>query len=168
MAVPAQVIIIRHAEKPEKKSENLSEKGFQRAAVLPRIFETYPELALNGKPGFIFSAKYVPGESSKRSYQTVEPLAREINVIIDSPHLKDDYKALARDLLNSPRYNNHSVFVSWTHSSIPKLAKALGSAPQKKWKSSVYDRLWVIRYDQTGRARSVDLPQKLLPGDSVQ
>lgn len=167
LAFPAQIILIRHAEKPEFKSENLSEKGFQRAAELPRIFEIYPQLAIEGKPDYIFSTKYVPGESSKRTYQTIEPLARDLNLTIDNSYLTEDYKNIALQLLKNPKYQNRSVFISWTHSYIVQLAQALGSAPKKKWKSSVFDRLWVIRFDHDGKAHSFDLPQKLLSGDST-
>lgn len=167
LAFPSQIILIRHAEKPDFKSENLSEKGFQRAEALPRLFEIYPQLAIDGNPEFIFSTKYIPGESSRRTYQTVEPLAKFFGLVIDDSHLTEDYEALAQDLLKNPKYQNRSVFISWTHSYIVQLAQALGSAPKNKWKSSVFDRMWVLRFDFEGRAHSFDLPQKLLSGDSL-
>lgn len=166
MAFPSQIILIRHAEKPDFKSENLSEKGFQRAEQLPRLFAIYPQLATEGTPEFIFSTKYIPGESSRRTYQTVQPLARELNLAIDDSYLTEDYKSLARELIKNPKFNGRSIFISWTHSYIVQLAQALGSAPKKKWRSEVFDRLWVIRFDHDGRAHSFDLPQKLLSGDS--
>lgn len=166
-AKPAQIILIRHAEKPEQKSENLSEKGFLRARELPRVFDLYPQLAFHGKPEFIFATKYVPEESSRRTYQTVKPLAKSLNLDIDDSYLTEDYENLAHDLLQNPKYENRSVFIAWTHSYIVELAQALGSAPKDKWKSSIFDRLWVIQYDHNNKAHSFDLPQKLLPGDST-
>lgn len=166
MAKPYQIILIRHAEKPEKKSPDLSEKGFQRAKVLVQIFDRHPQLVSRGKPNFIFATKYIPGESARRTYQTVKPLSEEFNLSIDDSHLTENYRELAGDLLENPKYSHSSVFVSWTHSYIVELAKTLGSAPKDKWKSDVFDRIWVIRFDDQGKASSMDLPQRLLSGDS--
>ena len=166
-AFPAQIILIRHAEKPlGEKSEDLSEKGFQRAQALIKILEVHPELARNGNPDFLFAAKYVAGDSSRRSIQTLEPMAQQLNLQINTGFSKDDFETLAREILLNPIYNQKSILIAWTHSYIPKLAMALGSAPQKKWDSEVFDRIWWIQFDPHGRASSVDLAQKLLPGDS--
>lgn len=166
-AFPAQIILIRHAEKPvNEKSEDLSEKGFQRAQALTKIFEVHPELARNGIPDFLYAAKYIPGDSSRRSIQTLEPLAQQLNLQISSNFFKEDFETLARDLLVNPKYNRKSILIAWTHSYLPKFAMALGSAPQKKWDSAVFDRIWWIQFDPRGRASFLDLAQNLLPGDS--
>lgn len=167
MAFPAQVIILRHAEKPEVSSPDLSEKGFQRARALARLFDVHPQLASNGTPDFIFSTLYIPGDTSRRTYQTVEPLAERLNLVINNSYPKEDFHDLADEILKSPKYNGRSIVISWTHKRIPDFAKALGSAPADKWKSEVFDRLWVIQYDHKGRAKSFELPQKMLPGDST-
>ncbi len=166
MAKPAQIILIRHAEKPDYKSENLSPQGFLRADALANIFERQPFIKQFGNADFIFSTKYVPGKSSHRSFQTVEPLSKKLSLQINNQYLTEEYKSLAHELLTNPIYDNKSVFVAWTHSYLVQFADQLGSAPARKWNSSIFDRMWVIRFQNDGRAISYDLPQQLLPGDS--
>ncbi len=166
MAFPSKVIIIRHAEKPEGKSDNLSPVGFKRAEAFVKIFDLHPDLAENGPPDFIFAAKYLPGETSNRSYQTVAPLATSLNLAVATPFQTDDYAQLADEILSNPLYNNRFILIAWTHSNIPGLAKRLGSAPGNKWNPIVFDRMWVLRFDDKGRATSADLPQRLMPGDA--
>ena len=167
VAYPAQIMLIRHAEKPIEKSEVLSEKGFRRAEALAKIFDLYPSLALNGIPDYFFATKFGPGENSRRTYLTLEPLAKRLNRQISAIVVKEDFQFLVQELLTNPIYNEKSIVIAWTHSYIPKMAKALGSAPQNKWDSDVFDRIWLLQFDQNGRASSVDLPQNLLPGDSL-
>ena len=166
MATPSQIIIIRHAEKPEQKSEDLSEVGFRRAEALKKVFEVHPELAEKGRPDFLFAAKYISGQSSKRSIQTITPLSVALNLQINTQYVTDDYKSLAKDLLTNPKYAGRSIFISWTHSNIPGLAKAFGSSTKDDWNSNVFDRLWVLSFDDQGRVTSSDVAQRLLPGDS--
>lgn len=166
MATPSQVIIIRHAEKPEQKSDDLSAIGFKRAEALEQLFEVHPELTEHGKPEFLFAAKYISGQSSKRSIQTITPLSAALNLQINTQYVTDEYKNLAKALLTNPKYAGRSIFISWTHSNIPGLAKALGSSPKDDWNSNVFDRLWVLNFDDQGRVTSSDMAQRLLPGDS--
>ena len=58
-----------------------------------------------------------------------------------------DYAALAKLILSEPSYAGKTVLVCWNHEDIPQLAAALGVTPEPpKWKSSVYDRVYVISY----------------------
>ena len=57
--------------------------------------------------------------------------------------------------------------ISWRHSVLPELARTLkATKAPTKWGDDVYDRVWKITYDAAGNAEFVDLPQRLMPGDS--
>src|SRR4051812_10556988 len=67
---PAQILIIRHAEKPpeESKSVDLSPEGMERASALPGLFKMSDKNANPfPKPDFIFATK-----NSKHSHRPLE------------------------------------------------------------------------------------------------
>jgi len=168
LTFPRQILIIRHAEKPpdEAMSVDLSAEGLDRAAALPKLFEksdTRPTPF--DTPDFIFAAKN--SGKSHRPLQTVEPLAKELKLPIDSAFTNDDPKKLAEELFTNAKYAGKTILVSWRHSSIAALAQKLGAKDfPETWKDSVFDRVWQITFDDTGKVTFVDRPQQLMPGDS--
>jgi hypothetical protein len=166
-AQPAQVIIIRHAEEPRADSIHLSAKGQRRAEALVSFFTADPRVTQHGPPAALFAPRPRPNRS-RRSEETLLPTANALGLTIQEPLHQEQYAELARRLLRNPRLRGKTVVIAWTHSSIPQLATALGVRPSPKgWKSGVYDRAYVITYVR-GRARLVDLPQRVLPGDSTR
>src|SRR5438445_235430 len=82
-AQPRQVLIIRHAEKPEGDSIHLSPEGQQRAEALLRLFtksadrpDPFPT------PDFIFATK--KSSHSNRPLETVLPLAKALNLDVNA------------------------------------------------------------------------------------
>jgi hypothetical protein len=60
------------------------------------------------------------------------------------------------------------VLICWDHEYIPRLAAALGIFPQPSaWPADVFDRVWIITY-KDGLASLVNMPQRLLFGDSPE
>jgi phosphohistidine phosphatase SixA len=156
---PSVVMVIRHGEDTgiAPHDFHLSPRGRQRAEALPKLFESRLP-----KPQVIFATRATKG--SNRPVETVEPLARALDVPIDHQYRDDDAKALARDLLSDPRYAGKVVLVCWHHGKIPTLAKALGVKSVPLWPDEQFDHVWVI--EPTGdRARFEDVHQKLLDGD---
>ena len=157
---PAEILIIRHAEKPEPEPDvHLNDRGRARAEALPGLFTSR-----FARPEFLFAA--AQSKFSNHSYETIAPLARALDLPIDN-HLPDQkYRALAKLILTDPRYRGKRVLICWHHESIPRLARALGAtdAPTK-WRDKVYDRVWRLRYSGE-RVAFENLPQQLLPGDS--
>jgi len=182
-AGPHHVLIIRHAEKTGDKSDvHLSRQGVERAAALFRLFEPgkdrpdpFP------RPDFIFAA--TNSAISQRPLETVRPLALKLKLPIDQSFdskllpvqtkvpgaAMDGIAALRAEVFNKPRYVGKTILVSWRHSSIPELARALGArdAPAK-WADECFDRIWQISYISPGGVTFVNRPQRLLPGDSVK
>ena len=175
---PGCVLIIRHAEKTgEKGDAHLSKQGKERAEVLDQIFTASAQRPNPfPKPDVIFAAK--SHKDSFRPLDTVAPLAKKlkltINETFDSKLPKDGMEKpkegiaeLRDELLSGSKYAGKTVLISWRHSSISELARALkADKVPEKWEDGVFDRVWRIDYDNEGKATFRDLPQRLLPKDS--
>jgi hypothetical protein len=157
-ARPREILIIRHAEEPEKgETIHLNDRGRRRAEALVTLFP-----ARFQAPQFLFAAR--PTVHTNRSVETLEPLAEALGLTIDQHFDDAQYVKLARTLAE-PTYNSSGVLICWQHSTIPELAQALGVPSPPKWSEQRYDRIWQIRYGATG-ATLGDLPQNLLAKDS--
>jgi hypothetical protein len=165
---PAHILIIRHAEKPPagEESVDLSPRGKERARALRNLFkksETRPKKLPT--PDFVFATKDT--DKSHRPTQTVAHLAKKLGLKVDDSYANADFEQLAKELLSNPRYAGKTVLICWHHGQIRDLAGKLKAAGvPREWKDPIFDRVWRIDYDKTGKARFRDLPQQLLAGDS--
>ena len=159
---PAQIILIRHGEKPEDPNAlHLSKEGEKRAKALVSFFLTNPEMTRHGLPVALYASKTTKHGHGQRTQETIAPLAKELHLPIETPYLSEEYQSLARSILANPKLHGKTVLICWTHEFIPQFAAALGVHPQPpKWKEAVYDRVYLIRYRQ-GQALLEDLPQTL-------
>jgi len=167
-SLPAQIIIIRHAEKDSLG--NLSQRGWERAGALAPYLTKSSFLLNFGLPTAIFAARPTPNifpyevdENTLRCVQTVSPTAQFLNLPIHSGYAKFQEEILAQLILNNPNYDDKNILICWHHGRIPELAIALGasSAPTFPY---VFDQTWVITYSP-----STDLiiyQQALLFGDA--
>lgn len=169
VARPARVILLRHAEKPADESDaHLSDRGTRRARALAAFLATEPALGTNGQPAALFAPKVTRRGRTSRPYETLEPLADRLNLPVRTPYGPSEYAALARHILSDADLDGKTVIVCWIHDYLPALAKALGVKPKlARWKGSVYDRAWIVTYNDRSAVLS-DLPQNLLPGDSTE
>lgn len=154
---PAVVMLIRHGEDIGQRDFHLNSRGYQRAAALPKLFGTRLP-----KPQVIIASRASKG--SNRPVETVEPLAKALNLSIDTRFRDHDFRALADRLLSDERYDGKVVLVCWHHGSIPKLARALGVPDPPKWPDGQFDHVWVIE-PKKRTARLDDVGQQLLDGD---
>jgi hypothetical protein len=167
LAQPAQVLIIRHAEKPSEKSAvNLSLKGQERAMAFVPFFTQTPDLIYQGLPVALFATKVIPRDLSHFALETVEPLSQRLRLLTDAHYAKWDYANLAQEVLTNVKYRRKTVLICWNHEYIPRLAAALGVYPEPSpWPEKVYDRVYIIKY-KGGQASLENMPQRLLFGDS--
>src|SRR5690348_14777746 len=84
-AIPARVLLIRHAEKPPTGNQ-LSIKGKERAAALAPFFAESREWQKYGKIAAIYAARPGKEEGSVRSQETVEPLSKLLNIPIQADY----------------------------------------------------------------------------------
>jgi len=147
--VAKQVVIIRHAEKPDK-GNNLSCQGFNRALALSSVL--YSKFKL---PDHIFVPDIKSGKSTNqaRMYQTIIPFAIKYNLDIDTRYAVDDTKDLADAIAKITGY----VLVVWAHEDISDIVQKLGITDKGlKWKDSDYDSIWVITYKDGKPVLNID------------
>jgi len=161
-AQPAQVILIRHGEKPEDpEAVHLSKAGEKRAKELVPFLTTNLEMTRHGLPVALYATKTTKHGHGQRTQETITPLSRQLGIPIEARYLSEEYVELAKSILSNPKFHGKTVLICWTHEFIPQLAAALGVQPQPpKWKDSIYDRVYLIAYHQ-GHATLHDLPQTL-------
>ena len=145
---PAQIILIRHAEKPADPADpHLSRAGVRRAERLVSFIMTDPAMTRLGLPVAVFATQTTKHDNGQRTQETVAPLARALKLLVQTPYPGKDYAALAKLILANPAYAGRTVLICWNHDEIPQLAAALGVTPEPpKWKESVFDRVYVISY----------------------
>jgi hypothetical protein len=164
-AGPAQVILIRHGEKPAS-GDDLSPRGYQRAAALVGFFRTNPAVLEHGLPAAIYAEQPRPDGKQSRPLETVRPLADALGMTVNTDFQKTDAEGLARAVLSDPSYVGRAVLIGWEHHMLPAIAKALGWDAAPDWPDAAFDRVWIIDFDGGKPVRFRDLPQRLLPGDS--
>ena len=152
-ARPAQIILFRHAEKPDDPGNpHLSPAGVRRAERLVSFMTTNRVVTRFGPPVALFATHQTRHDNGVRTQETDAPLGRALNLPVQTPYLASDYAALARQILGDPAYAGKTVIICWTHSEIPRLAAALGVVPRPpKWNAGVFDRVYVISW-VAGRA----------------
>jgi hypothetical protein len=162
---PAQVILIRHAEKPEQ-GDDLSLKGRERAAALVPYFLETPAVLEHQTPAAIYAQGPSEKHRSKRAVESVNGLARALKLQVKEYH-RGDYAKMVEEIMANPNYEGKTVLICWEHNLIPEIAAAFGVTAPPKWPGKAFDRTWIITY-KDGRPAFRDLPQKLMYGDSSE
>ena len=171
-AAPAQVILIRHAEKPAEGAQ-LSAQGFKRAEALVKFFKTEAAVTRYGNPVAIYAAAPKNEDSSIRSIQTVTPLARALKIDIDTRFTRGQTNKIVRDLMENPAYEGRLVLICWQHTNLVEIAQNLAeynNSPRvtipQLWPDETYDRAWILDLAKGQVVSFRNIPQRLLPGDS--
>ncbi|MHB9073295.1 MAG: hypothetical protein ACYC6G_07210 [Desulfobaccales bacterium] len=172
-AMPAQVIIIRHAEKYEAPRKiHLSPKGRTRALGLAELFQSDPRVLEFGRPAAIIAQSPTAKKTSRRCLETVEPLAAALRLPVISRFTYGQAGELVQWLKEQRQYDGKAVLICMQHMEVDELAQALGVAGLRPriWPHETYDRLYILTYaPEDGRLLSFrNLPQRLLFGDSYQ
>ncbi len=166
-ASPAQVVLIRHGEKPDQGND-LSEVGYQRAKLLPNFFNTNAIVKEFGPPIAIYAMAPSEEDGSLRPIETVTPLAESLDPKLDiqKEYKKKDIEPLVSDILSNKSYEGHMVVICWEHHMIPKIVKQFGWKNAPQWDDNVFDRAWVLGFTDDQVSSFQNIPQNLLPGDS--
>jgi len=162
------ILVIRHAEKPEKGS-SLSSEGKARAKAYVKYFKDF---TIDGHPlklDCLVAAR--DSSTSHRPRLTIEPTAKALGLKIDSRFDDDQAPKLIREFQSRPCGTN--ILICWHHGEIPQLLHALGADPKKllprsQWPDDVFGWLIQLRYDENGHLyESKRINENLLPGDSA-
>jgi hypothetical protein len=165
---PRCILLIRHAEKPEREemAVHLTPAGKKRAELLPDLFvksdkrpDPFP------RPDFVFAAKN--SKASHRSVETATPLAESLKLPLHADVKNEDFGTLAKELLGATKFAGKTILVAWHHGTMPAFAKALGAADAPTtWASKSFDRVWELTYGPGGKVAFRDRPQSIFPEDS--
>lgn len=161
MTESSTIYLLRHAEDaPDPKSIHLSEQGHHRALGLIELF------APGGRfltPQFLVAAD--KSKHSNRCFETLRPLADDLDLVIDRSFADDKYKALAQRIKSGKKGQGAVLLICWHHESLPNLAKALGAKvlPSKSWPDGDFDSVWVLHFDATGLRGIHSEPEGLTP-----
>ena len=178
----AKIMVIRHAEKPtdeavcgvteegERESESLTVRGWQRAGALAALLASDgplrdPALA---EPRFIYASKPTKRNGSRRSMETVTPLAAKLSLLVNTNFQRDEYAEMLEEVFAC----RGVVLISWQHDYIPLIARAVlgqqATAAPGEWDVDRYDLIWVFDRDpETGLYSFTQVPQDLLAGDRL-
>jgi hypothetical protein len=162
---PAQIIFLRHAEKPEVGAE-LNERGRARASALVGLLTHDARVLEHGPAVAIFAMRPHGKRGSVRAIQTMEPTARALGLTSDTHLTREEIVPLVHAIMSAKAYEGKTVIVCWEHDVIPKMLKAFGwTSGPTTWSGKSYDRLWLLDFEAGKPVRFRDLPQNLLPGD---
>ena len=170
-------MLIRHAEKPPPSrtvrgispsgrldDRSLTVTGWQRAGALVELFAPARGRPPAGlwRPDAVYAATARNGHS-RRSIETVAPLARQLGVRVVDGFASGEEAQLVAELVDRPG----ATLVSWHHKSLSKIVANLGEvtpSPPRHWPGDRYDLVWV--FVRVGEGwRFTEVPQLLLPGD---
>jgi hypothetical protein len=167
-AAPAQILLIRHAEKQGGGSD-LSPAGELRAQAYVQYFQTDPAVTRFGTPAAIYAMEPSSDESGLRATETVTPLAQALGLQILNSFGKHDVDQLASNILSSSNYDGKMVLICWEHKRLSEIAAALGVQPEPAaWDSSVFDQVWEIDYTGGQVSNFQEFSENLvLPGNSL-
>ncbi|MGO9303653.1 MAG: hypothetical protein ACLP3R_08095 [Candidatus Korobacteraceae bacterium] len=146
----AVILVIRHAEQPDD-GDGLSSAGEARARAYVNYFKTF---TIDRQPltlDYLFAA--ADSHASHRPRLTVEPIAKELGLTIDTRFKNQQFSELADEIRGQPHGKN--ILICWHHGEIPQLLRALGADPKRvlpkgKWPNDEFDWLIELRYDENG------------------
>jgi len=165
-AMPAQICIIRNAEKSDQNN-SLSLKGKERAAALVPFFMENENLITYGLPAAIYAMGAPTPESSHATFDTVAPLAEQLKLTINDKYEKFNYKKMVDEIKENTLYQGKTVIICWDNAYIPEITRGFSALQSPaRWINDVYDKVWIITFTPTGKAIFQNIPQRLMFGDS--
>lgn len=170
-STPAQIIILRHAEKDPTTGQLVDPQGLERAAALAYYLTETPALQNFGPIAAVFAARQIDSSDRiiPRPIETMMPLAELLQLPVHSPFNGYQTNEMANFIMNSPRYNGKNIVICWNHTSIIALLNSFGY----QWPLNTtfypncrFDMVFVLTYPQTSQFPQL-FYQQLLYGDAT-
>jgi phosphohistidine phosphatase SixA len=151
-AGPREVLIVRNAEEPKGSDIHLSDDGKTRAKTLAQwVPATY------GNPDVLIASQ--PTDKSRRSIETLEPIAAALRLKIHSDFSNDDFAKMVDKIKNDAAFAGKRVLICWNRGNIQNIALALGVKQPPAWPDGQYDHLWRLQFD-AGKVTLEDIKQR--------
>ncbi|KFY45942.1 hypothetical protein V494_00699 [Pseudogymnoascus sp. VKM F-4513 (FW-928)] len=158
VAAKATVYLIRHGEKPDDGGNGLSAAGLQRAQCLRSVFGSsssynigyimaqtpdsgrlpalFKEITI-GAPAVLME---LSDGSRARPLQTVQPLATDLGLSVDTSCDRDDQKCVADAVDNYSGSGN--VLIAWEHDALTDIVDELGNKDAPKYPDDSFNLIW--------------------------
>jgi len=142
-----KVLLIRHAEKPASGND-LSAMGWRRAECIRDLFMSNDTIRPNKIYAQKASKKDEEVPDSRRQIETVAPLARKLNQIIDNSFTSFELDELSKDI-GTLSEDQYPVLISWNHDEIRNFLINFGMKYQiaPTYPSKRYDLVWTVDPD---------------------
>ncbi len=137
-AVPTTIIVSRHAEKAAGDNPDLTKDGKKRAKALTELKH-------------LFKITQVYSSDTKRTIATAEPIAKEMNLIVNTSFGATQYESMMTDI--SKNHSGTTVMVVGHSDTIPGFLNYLTKSNlYKEIDSTDYSNLFIIQYEAPGKA----------------
>lgn len=140
--VAIEYVIVRHAEKgtDDRRDPSLSEAGVARAQTLTRLLADAPLRA-------VYATDY------KRTQQTGAPAAAMHGLAVSTYDAELPASSFTRQL--QAAHEDGVVLVVGHSNTVPQIASALSGQPVEPMPDTVFDRLYRVKVDASGKATLV-------------
>ena len=150
------IVIIRHAEKPERGLGQLNCTGLNRALKLPNYFKSHfpaPDKILAPDPAIKALEKHGDGRyyNYVRPLVTIEPTAISLTMPVNTEIGYNQPERLFRSLIKECNRNS-VIYVAWEHTNILEATRLLlkhfkVSTKIPDWDNSNYNMVFVFNID---------------------
>ncbi|WPH03073.1 Hypothetical protein R9X50_00594700 [Acrodontium crateriforme] len=130
------VYLIRHGEKPSDGSNGLSTQGMERAQCLRSVFGTSSMYDI----GYIMAETPKSSGARARPYDTVEPLAQDLGLTVDTSCDRDDPDCVASVVENYS--GNGNILICWEHDALTDIVSALGDQNAPDYPDDSFNIIW--------------------------
>ncbi|KAK5123924.1 hypothetical protein LTR85_002121 [Meristemomyces frigidus] len=134
------VYLIRHGEKPAS-GNGLSAQGMQRAQCLRTVFGANSSYGI----GHIMAETPKSSGARARPYDTVEPLAEDLGLAVDTSCDRDDSDCVA-DVVDS-YVGSGNILICWEHDALTDIVTALGDDNAPTYPDDSFNIIWTDPYD---------------------
>lgn len=171
IAMPSQIILIRHAEKDPDSAQLVNPQGLERAAALAYYLTELTYLQNAGPIKAIFASRQADQSDRviPRTIETAMPVAELLQLPVHSPFSGAQTSQMVDFIMNSPQYDGQNILLVWNHSSIIDLLHAFGyewPINTVYYPSCHFDYTFVLTFPQTSSYPKLYF-QQLLYGDST-
>ncbi|KFY69740.1 hypothetical protein V501_08360 [Pseudogymnoascus sp. VKM F-4519 (FW-2642)] len=135
VAAKSTVYLIRHGEKPSS-GNGLNAQGLQRAQCLRNVFGSSSSYNI----GYIMAMTPDSDGSRARPLATVQPLATDLGITVDTSCDRDDQKCVAKVVNNYTGSGN--ILICWEHDALTDIVDALGDSNAPSYPSASFNLIW--------------------------
>ncbi|GKZ20686.1 hypothetical protein AbraIFM66951_005414 [Aspergillus brasiliensis] len=179
---PPTVYLIRHGEKPpDPEDSGLNADGFKRAECLREVFgvgspyEIGHVMApkINKRKTWrisrgcspktnVYTGGY-PGGQHRRSYETVLPVATDLDLSVDTSCKRNHVNCVAKRIRKFKGTGN--ILISWRHGKMREIVQALGYEDPPDYPEDRFDLIWTIPfpYNNITDIQSEECPELDVP-----